>query len=89
MSQPFTCFHCGDGNTPLYCLNCANDQLNNQLAAATQRAEQAEAQCVRATMKLDECRQLIRDYKTAPNGGTYGAYQGWLDRAEHALSDDL
>lgn len=23
MSEPFTCFKCGDGNTPLYCLNCA------------------------------------------------------------------
>lgn len=29
----FTCFKCGDGNTPLYCLNCANDKLAAALAA--------------------------------------------------------
>lgn len=23
--QKFTCFNCGDGNTPLYCLNCAQE----------------------------------------------------------------
>jgi len=30
----FHCFKCGDGNTPLYCLNCANDALQQQLDAA-------------------------------------------------------
>ena len=24
---PFTCFKCGDGNTPLYCLNCAEELI--------------------------------------------------------------
>lgn len=28
----FTCFKCGDGNTPLYCLNCANDMRQSELA---------------------------------------------------------
>ena len=27
----FTCFKCGDGNTPLYCLNCANEIAGNKL----------------------------------------------------------
>lgn len=26
----FTCFRCRDGNTPLYCLNCAEHLLSNQ-----------------------------------------------------------
>lgn len=29
-----TCFQCGDGNTPLYCLNCANDMAKSSLAQA-------------------------------------------------------
>ena len=29
--RPFTCFSCRDGNTPLYCLNCAKDLLNISL----------------------------------------------------------
>lgn len=31
----FTCFKCGDGNTPLYCLNCANEMNRGELAPAT------------------------------------------------------
>jgi hypothetical protein len=28
-----TCFKCGDGNTPLYCLNCANEMRQSELSA--------------------------------------------------------
>lgn len=28
--KDFTCFQCGDGNTPLYCLNCAEGVLKNK-----------------------------------------------------------
>ena len=33
----FTCFACGNGNTPLYCLNCANEILRAELDAANAR----------------------------------------------------
>ena len=39
---PFTCFKCGDGRTPLYCLNCATDILQSDLTAA--KAEVAALQ---------------------------------------------
>lgn len=29
----FTCFRCGDGNTPLYCLNCADEIAKNEAKA--------------------------------------------------------
>ncbi|MES2366985.1 MAG: hypothetical protein V4563_14010 [Pseudomonadota bacterium] len=32
-TQPFTCFACGDGNTPLYCLNCAERALESNTNA--------------------------------------------------------
>lgn len=32
LKAAFNCFKCGDGSTPLYCLNCANDELKQQLA---------------------------------------------------------
>jgi len=28
--QRLTCFRCGDGNTPLYCLNCASTMTTTQ-----------------------------------------------------------
>ena len=31
--QPFTCFHCGDGNTALYCLNCASGLSRERIEA--------------------------------------------------------
>ncbi len=32
-TQPFTCYACGDGNTPLYCLNCAEKALETRVMA--------------------------------------------------------
>lgn len=29
----FACFRCGDGNTPLYCFNCANEIAKNEAKA--------------------------------------------------------
>lgn len=37
--------------------------------------------------KLEECRQLLRDYRAKPNSQDYGPYQAWLGRVDHALSD--
>ena len=31
----FTCFKCGDGSTPLYCLNCANEIAGSELNPAS------------------------------------------------------
>ena len=36
--QPFTCFKCKDGNTPLYCLNCAEELTFKDEVDALQNA---------------------------------------------------
>lgn len=55
-NQPFTCFSCRDGNTPLYCLNCAGDILKTK----TQDQLDAMAAVVRsAYVHKDEVRKLV------------------------------
>lgn len=44
-SSKLSCFKCGDGSTPLYCLNCANDELH--------------AKCERLEGELAETKQLL------------------------------
>lgn len=38
----FSCFRCNDGNTPLYCLNCAESVLNHPVAAMRQALEKVK-----------------------------------------------
>jgi len=47
---PLTCIKCGDGRTPLYCLNCANEQLESALS---QRQDQLR-------VALDQITELTR-----------------------------
>lgn len=50
---PFTCFRCRDGNTPLYCLNCAED-ISNSRVSDLERENQQLRQALSELISAEE-----------------------------------
>ena len=66
-SPPFTCFQCGDGQTPLFCLNCAREGYTKidreaEARAIIERAVNAWAADDRADMEwFDRARKWLKE----------------------------
>lgn len=74
-SSKLSCFKCGDGYTPLYCLNCANDELQakcERLEAGIKEAGLLMAESIAENTKLNaqaaQMREALQDCSQFPLG---------------------
>lgn len=89
----FTCFKCGDGNTPLYCLNCANEMSKSELALVTGYVASPETWDAAikfcATKSVQESAQLaaeeIMEWASKCGGGLYQTRKTRTDKANEII----
>jgi len=62
----FKCFRCNDGNTPLYCLNCAEEirpKSTQTIASLQSELEKANLEIMSLAEQLDDKPKSVKDRK--------------------------
>lgn len=81
----FSCFKCGDGNTPLYCLNCATLLNNAELVDMRDERDQEKARADKAEANLTaDCQTQIMQLAAISTA----AYQNTPSTVKDRIDED-